>query len=615
MSSISLKEIIPPQPSTQRNFTTHLSYDPTTNAIAYPCGKSAFVRCLDDGDSKVPPVVQFTGHGSSVVTTVKFSPIKGSQYLCSGDESGKVIVWGWTFDKESNSVEVNVKSEFQVLAGPISDISWDFEGRRLCVVGEGRDNFGVFISWDSGNSLGEVSGHSQRINACHLKQSRPMRSMTVGDDGSVVFYQGPPFKFSASDRIHHKQGSFVRDVEFSPDSGEFVITVGSDRKISCFDGKSGEFLKYIEDDQEPVQGGIFALSWLDSQKFATVGADATIRVWDVTTSKCVQKWTLDKQQLGNQQVGVVATGNGKIISLSLDGTLNFYELGHDEVLKTISGHNKGITALTVNPLISGSYDGRIMEWSSSSMHQDHSNLIVSLDNSKSQEYSSISWDDTLKVNGITKHEFGSQPKVASANNDGFTAVLTNDDDLLILQSFTGDIIKSVRLNSPGSAVSLSQNYVAVGLEEGNTIQVFKLSDLEVSFDLKTPLRAKPSYISISPSETYIAAGDVMGKILLYDLQSREVKTSRWAFHTSKINAISWKPAEKRANEEEIEEDLVATGSLDTNIFIYSVKRPMKIIKALNAHKDGVNNLLWETPSTLVSSGADACIKRWNVALE
>ncbi|QHS75364.1 Aip1p [Saccharomyces paradoxus] len=615
MSSVSLKEIIPPQPSTQRNFTTHLSYDSTTNAIAYPCGKSAFVRCLDDEDSKMPSVVQFTGHGSSVVTTVKFSPIKGSQYLCSGDESGKVIVWGWTFDKESNSVEVNVKSEFQVLAGPISDISWDFEGRRLCVVGEGRDNFGVFISWDSGNSLGEISGHSQRINACHLKQSRPMRSMTVGDDGSVVFYQGPPFKFSASDRIHHKQGSFVRDVEFSPASGEFVVTVGSDRKISCFDGKTGEFIKYIKDDQEPVQGGIFALSWLDSQKFATVGADAAIRVWDVTTSKCIQKWTLDKQQLGNQQVGVVATGSGKIISLSLDGTLSFYELGRDEVLKTISGHNKGITALTVNPLISGSYDGRIMEWSSFSVHQDHTNLIVSLDNSKSQEYSSISWDDTLKVNGITKHEFGSQPKIASVNDDGLAAVITNDDDLLILQSFTGDIIKSVRLKSAGSAVSMSQNYVAVGLEEGNAIQVFKLSDLEVSFELKTPLRAKPSYISISPSETYIAAGDVMGKILLYDLQSKEVKTSRWAFHTSKINAISWKPAVKGANEEEIEEDLVATGSLDTNIFIYSVKRPMKIIKALNAHKDGVNNLLWETPTTLVSAGADACIKRWNVDLE
>ncbi|CAI4035567.1 hypothetical protein SMKI_13G2170 [Saccharomyces mikatae IFO 1815] len=615
MTSISLKEIIPPQPSTQRNFTTHLSYDPTTNAIAYPCGKSAFVRCLNDEASEIPSVVQFTGHGSSVVTTVKFSPIKGSQYLCSGDESGKVIVWGWSFNKESGSVELNVKSEFQVLAGPISDISWDFEGRRLCIVGEGRDNFGVFISWDSGNSLGEISGHAQRINACHFKQSRPMRSMTVGDDGSVVFYQGPPFKFTASDRVHHKQGSFVRDVEFSPDSGEFVVTVGSDRKISCFDGKTGEFVKYIEDDQEPVQGGIFALSWLDSQKFVTVGADAAIRVWDVTTSKCVQKWALDKKQLRNQQVGVVAIGDGKIISLSLDGTLNFYKLGHNEVLKTISGHNKGITALTVNPLISGSYDGRIVEWSNSSMHQDHSNLIVSLDNSKLQEYSSVSWDDTLKVNGVTRHEFGSQPKIASVNNDGFTAVITNDDDLLILESFSGDVIKSVKLKSSGSAVNLSQNHVAVGLEENNVIQVFKLTDLEISFDLKTPLRSKPSYISISPSERYIAAGDVMGKILLYDFQTREVKTSRWAFHTSKINAISWRPVDNNADEDENEDDLVATGSLDTNIFIYSVKRPMKITKMLNAHKDGVNNLLWEDPSTLVSAGADACIKRWKAHLD
>ncbi|CAI4049630.1 hypothetical protein SUVZ_13G2270 [Saccharomyces uvarum] len=616
MPTIDLQEIIPPQPSTQRNFTTHLSYDSTTNAIAYPCGKSAFVRCLDDKAEGRPAVIQFTGHGSSVVTTVKFSPIKGSQYLCSGDESGKVIVWGWAFDKENNSVEVNVKSEFQVLAGPISDVSWDFEGRRLCVVGEGRDNFGVFISWDSGNSLGEISGHSQRINACHLKQSRPMRSMTVGDDGSVVFYQGPPFKFAASDRVHHKQGSFVRDVEFSPGTGEFVVTVGSDRKISCFDGKTGEFVKYIEDDQEPIQGGIFALSWLDSEKFATVGADAAIRVWDVTTSKCVQKWTLDKEQLGNQQVGVVATGDKNLISLSLNGTLNFYELGNGEILKSISGHNKGITALTVDPLISGSYDGRIVEWSNStpSMHQDHSNLVVSLDNSKPQEYSSVSWDDTLKVNGVTKHDFASQPKVASANDDGFTAIITNDDDLLVLNSFTGEVAKSVRLNSPGSAVSLSQNHVAVGLEETNCIQVFKLSDLDVSFELKTPLRAKPSYVSISPSEKYIAAGDVMGKILLYELETRDVKTSRWAFHTSKINAISWRPA-ANIGDDECEEDLVATGSLDTNIFIYSVKRPMKIIKSLNAHKDGVNNLLWETQSVLVSAGADACIKKWKVDFE
>lgn len=608
MASLELQSLIPPQPATRRNFTTHLSYDETTNAIAYPCGKSAFVHFLDDNT-----IIQYTEHGTSNVTVVKFSPIKGSQYLCSGDDSGKVIVWGWVRDDKTCEIETTMKSEFQVLAGPITDLSWDFEGRRICAVGEGRDKFGAFISWDSGNSLGEISGHSQRINACHFKQSRPMRCITVGDDGAVVFYQGPPFKFTASDRTHHDQGKFIRDVQFSPNSGEYAVTVGYDRKIVCYDGKTGEFIKYIEDQEseEKVEGGLFAISWVDETRFVTASADATVRLWSAKDSKFLQKWTVGKASLGDQQVGVVAIKDEQIVSLSLDGTLNFFQVGKEGTLKTIKGHNKGITALCVNPLISGSYDGRIMEWDTTpeTMHDEHSNLIVALDSSEPPKFASVSWDDTLKVCGVTKYQFDGQPKVASsANCHGIIAVVTDKDSLLIINSYTGEVLHKVQLNEPASAVGLTKGSVAVGLEHSNKIKIFKASDLSVSYDLATPLRANASCISISPSEKYLAAGDVMGKILLYDLDTREVKTSRWAFHTSKINAISWQTQE----DDNEEEDFVATGSLDTNIFIYSVKRPMKIIKRLNAHKDGVSAVLWENSETLVSSGSDACIKKWSV---
>lgn len=607
MASLELQSLIPPQPATRRNFTTHLSYDETTNAIAYPCGKSAFVRFLDDDT-----IIQYTEHGTSNVTVVKFSPIKGSQYLCSGDDSGKVIVWGWVRDDRTGEIETTKKSEFQVLAGPINDLSWDFEGRRICAVGEGRDKFGAFISWDSGNSLGEISGHSQRINACHFKQSRPMRCITVGDDGAVVFYQGPPFKFTASDRTHHDQGKFIRDVQFSP-SGEYAVTVGYDRKIVCFDGKTGEFIKYIEDQEsgEKVEGGIFAISWIDDTRFVTASADGAVRLWSVKDSKFLQKWTVQEASLGDQQVGIVAIKDEQIISLSLDGTLNFFQVGEEGAIKTIQGHNKGITALCVNPLISGSYDGRIMEWDTTpeTMYDQHSNLIVAIDNSEPPKFASVSWDDTLKVSGVTKYQFDGQPKVASsANCDGIVAVVTDKDYLLIISSYTGELLHKTQLSEPASAVGLTKGFVAVGLELSNKIKVFRSSDLSVSYELATPLRANASYISISPSEKYLAAGDVMGKILLYDLETKEVKTSRWAFHTSKINAISWQTPE---NDNE-EEDFVATGSLDTNIFIYSVKRPMKIIKRLNAHKDGVSAVLWENSETLVSSGSDACIKKWSV---
>lgn len=602
MPSLTLEKTLAPVPATQRNVGIHLSYDAHSHSVAFGCGKSAYIRCLEDDFS-----IQFTGHGTANVTVVRFSPIAGSQYVCSGDDQGKVMVWSWSRDSEPA-----LKSEFQVLAGAISDISWDMEGRRLCVVGEGRDRFGAFISWDTGNSLGEVAGHSKRINACHIKQSRPMRCFTVSDDGAVVFYQGPPFRFTASDRSHHDQGKFIRDVRFSPGAGTYAVSVGSDRKIVCFDGKSGEFLKYVDDPDEEIKGGFFAVDWINegdnSKHFVTVSADATIRLWDVESSKCLQKWALEPV-LPNQQVGVVTAGTDTIVSLSLDGTLNVFKIGEHSVIQKIEGHNKGITALTANPLVTGSYDGRIVEWDDKQvgkMRNSHSNMIVAIDNTCG--VSTVSWDDTLEIKGEIKHKFTAQPKIAAAYEGAF-AIVTSEDELLIMDAQNGNVVNSHKLTEPGSAITLGKEYVAVGYEQSKTIELFKVSDFSISFKLPTPLQAAPSCLSLSPSEKYLAAGDVMGKILLFDVDSKSVKTSRWTFHTGKINSMSWRPAE------EDEEDLIATGSLDTHLFIYSVKRPMKIVKQLNAHKDGVSVVTWESPDCVLSSGADACIRRWKLNLD
>lgn len=638
-SKLALVKVIPPQPITERNFTTHLSYDETLNAIAYPCGKSAFIRSLSQFTSmndEEPFVVQFTGHANNNVTVVKFSPLKGFHYMVSGDSSGKVIVWSWDFIDNANTsnpatgyrqVETKIKSEFQVLSGPITDISWDFESRRLCVVGDGKDQFGVFISWDSGNSLGEVTGHSIKVNSCHMKQSRPMRAATVDDNGKVVFYTGPPFKFTSSDQTHHDQGKFIRDVKFQPGDGEVFISVGSDRKINVFDGLTGEFIKSVEDSEETINGGLFALSWLNKDTFATVSSDSILRVWDLELSKCIHRWNLNPnnaKDVGLQQVGVVSILNGEaLVTLSLNGTLTIIKLDQEEPLAVIRGHNKGISALAVNPMITGSFDGKIIDWQQSStvMYQNHNNLIIGINNKEYPQVSSISWDDTLQINNEVKYKFKSQPKFAAVNfdqndKDLLFAVINNNNELLIIKSFTGEIVNTMKLQEQTSCVAISKTYVAVGYERSNAIEIFELNNLEKSFNLKASMRAMLSYISISPNEKYVAVGDVLGKVLLFDIESRDIKTSRWSFHTGKINAISWRPQSDDSADgaEEEEEDLVATGSLDTHIIIYSVKRPMKIVKYLNAHKDGVNNVMWQDNDHIVSTGNDACIKTWELQL-
>ena len=60
-------------------------------------------------------------------------------------------VWAW---KHENKV---LKNEAIVFAGPICDIDWGGESKRICAVGKGRSTKCKTFMWDTGNSLG-VSG-------------------------------------------------------------------------------------------------------------------------------------------------------------------------------------------------------------------------------------------------------------------------------------------------------------------------------------------------------------------------------------------------------------------------------------------------------------------------
>lgn len=55
--------------------------------------------------------------------------------------------------------------------------------------------------WDSGSSVGEVSGHSKLINSVDIRQKRPYRLVTASDDTCGSFFEGPPFKFKFTLRV------------------------------------------------------------------------------------------------------------------------------------------------------------------------------------------------------------------------------------------------------------------------------------------------------------------------------------------------------------------------------------------------------------------------------
>lgn len=79
---------------------------------------------------------------------------------------------------------------YHIISGRINDIAWDGDSQRIIAVGDGRERFGHCITADSGNSVGEISGHSSVINSVSIRQQRPLRAATGSDDSSVVFLHG-----------------------------------------------------------------------------------------------------------------------------------------------------------------------------------------------------------------------------------------------------------------------------------------------------------------------------------------------------------------------------------------------------------------------------------------
>ncbi|SPN99559.1 related to stress protein p66 [Cephalotrichum gorgonifer] len=601
--SITIDQILAAAPATLRGQPTHLSCDSKGERIAYASGKSIFLRSIDN------PAVskQYVGH-TAQTTVARFSP--SGFYVASGDVSGSIRVW--------DAVEaVNTKGEYHIISGRINDIAWDGDSQRIIAVGDGKERFGHCVTADSGNSVGEVTGHSKAANAVSIRQQRPLRAATVSDDSSMCFLHGAPFKFNSKANDVHK--SFVFGTAFSPD-GSKLVTVGADKKIQLYDGKTGEPTVSIGEGEHT--GSIFSVSWSqDGKKLVTASADQTVKLWDVDAGKVIQSWRLGTG-VRDQQVGVVyvhGRTDGLIISLNLDGDLTYLHEGSDKPIRIVQGHNKSVTALGAGldgkgqTLWTGSFDGRVCRWdlgtgtAAAVDAVSHANQVVGFASGPGRTYS-VGWDDMLHVIDETSSDLAgpatklpAQPKdVAGSGGRVYVATASG------VAVYEGDrLVGETPLPFTPTAVAAHGSVVALGADQ-NRVLVYEAGaggSLRETGAL-TKSTSLVSTLSFSPDGELLAAGNAVGKIVVYRVATGEVATDRWSAHTARVTCVAW-------NEEGTH---AVSGGLDTNIHVWSLAKPGSRVKAGNAHKDGVNGVAW-AGGKVVSSGGDAAVKVWDVKLQ
>ncbi|KAF9586118.1 hypothetical protein BGW38_009478 [Lunasporangiospora selenospora] len=588
-------------PATVRGEGVHLDTDPKGENILYTSGRSVLIRNIENpGIAK-----EYTQHSCNV-SVAKYAP--SGYYIASADERGNVRIWDTVGDEQI------LKLETQVLSGKIKDLAWDGESKRIIAVGEGRDKFAHAFFADSGSSCGEIIGHSKVVNTVAIRQSRPFRAVTGGDDSSIVFSNGVPFVFN---KLIQEHSRFVQEVKFSP-SGDLFASVASDGKIFVFDGKTGDKIKELSAAEHGHTGGIYALSWSpDNSRLLTSSADQTAKIWDVETSSVVSTFDLAAQGSNflGQQIGNVWKGN-HLLSLSLSGDLNYLDPSTSKTSRVVQGHQKAITALAVsedkNTFFTGSYDGRVMSWNGSTgdaqalNEASHTNQIMQMV-TNGAELVSAGMDEAIKVSkgkspgGVTVLPTRALPKGVSICDDKtIVAVTENSIQILSEDKVVGKL--EVEYSATAVAINRQGNTIAVGSEDSK-VYVMTLNGANVTpVHTLTSNNSAITTLSFNPEGTLVAAGDSRGKIQVYDVASGETIISQWVFHTARVQALSWSPSGRYA----------VSGSLDTNIYVWSREEPLKKIAILNAHVSNVSGVEFTDDDTIVSTGGDACVKTWKL---
>ncbi|KAJ1910403.1 WD40 repeat-like protein [Tieghemiomyces parasiticus] len=610
-----------PNPPTTRGQAVKLSADPKGEQLVYANGKSIFIRNL----SNPTIATEYVGHRART-TVARFAP--SGYYVASGDASGTVRVWDAT--QEENLL----KNETAVSSGEIRDLAWDAESKRLMAVGDGKDRFGHVFLFDTGNSVGEVTGHSRVINACTMRPSgRPFRAATASDDGTVVFYHGAPYRLQTSIRDH---AGFVNDVRYAP-NGDLFASVGADKKVGhdkratswkqkifLYDGKTGEKLAAMGGGDTGHTGSIYALAWSpDSRQFLTSAGDSTVKLWDAQTQQLVSSLTFD--QYGSyldQQVGNLWAGE-HVVTLGQSGDLFYLDPRTEAVrtVRTLHGHQKAITASALTEdqtLYTGSYDGRVCSWQFDAdlagtpqlvTGNGHPSQIMSIA-SRGKTVVTAGMDDVVRgVSALTRQfesmtvSLDSQPRQLDVLADGSTLEIGQTNEVLLL-SASGEVKQRFPVDHRPTAIhaTVRGDRVVVGFENHQCIIYdFDGLGLKPTQTLKNN-RSAITAVRFSPDGSLVAAADGLGKILVYDPASGEVKISQWVFHTAKVNGIEWRA----------DGLFLASSSLDSNVYVYSVEKPMKRITIKGAHLGGVTSVHFLDDQHLLTTGSNGSVRVWSL---
>lgn len=380
----------------------------------------------------------------------------------------------------------------------------------------------------------------------------------------LLALQGPPFKYEKGLKEH---SNFVNCVRYSPDGSRF-ISVSSDKAGILYDGTTAAVIGKL-DAAGGHAGSIYSVAWsADGTRVVTSGGDKTVRIWDVSAGgdkfPCVGTFALGKG-VEDMQEAVAWPAPELIVSLSLDGTLNYLKPGEAEPVARVVGHQAPANFIDVDPatgeIATGDIAGRVCVWRPTDdartiyaarvMKGDVAAKKIAGVALRGGVLTAVAWDDKVRSGESAAEEFKAavatpgQPKgiAVAAANPAVRVVVTSSSVVLLGEGGAAPSVTAVDYAPTCVDVSADGSVVAVGGKD-KKIHVYRLAGGALAADGETKeFGGELSVVAVRPDGSAVAGGDAVREIRLYSTGADKaaIRVGRWVYHTTRVTGLKWSP--------------------------------------------------------------------------
>ena len=291
-------QILPPTQTTKRGERAHVHA--FSSSLTKKNNESQFSCTYVNEKTGKAYTVTFLGRTQKKKTTVEHQhakitcvcPFAGPpdgdkkhKMAASGASDGSIQIW-------SLETGALIKRHEKVLAGPVRDVCWSFDGAKVLLAGEGREQFAKCVDAETGTAVKDLSGATKACTTvCGSRKGKPHRVITGSEDFRVRFYTGgPPFQLEQRERAKrrtHTHEKYINEVRMSRDD-KYVLSAAGDG-IGVWDV---ETLEMVGDEGRVAakDGSTYGVAWLDDDedeenntiyRFVSSGADKMVKLWKV----------------------------------------------------------------------------------------------------------------------------------------------------------------------------------------------------------------------------------------------------------------------------------------------------------------------------------------------